>query len=633
MVRRRLRGGRVRLPALLLGVAFALLLGAAPAAAHAELLTSEPADGAVLAQPPAELRLVFSEAIEKGLSSVDILDATGTAILRNAGAPDPKDPATLVARLPALGAGTYTVEWRTTSTDDGHSASGSFAFSIVAPASASAGPSASPALPTVSPGPPVAGASGGQPTGGAHAAAEDEAKALLYLGFMLAFGLALLSWAVLERLPGGAPRGAIVALGIALLVGGAGSLLLIATSVTAPGTAIHADPIGYATETRPGLLLLVRSAAGILGGVAVLALARLGRRGRAGDVGAFAATAALVLTSISGHAAAFDSPGPVAADAVHLGAASVWLAGLVVLSAPVLSASALAGAEKRTSLWSLVPRLSAIFLVAVALLALTGVYAAWLETRDFTALPDLYSQTLAVKVVIALVAFAVGALNYIDASRLGDHPGGLGARVRLEALLAMSVVVVTAALSTGVPAASHLGIELAPGAGTTPDPIALELTPGRPGPNRAIVRLPGAPSGVSAALDLVPITGTGAPLAADLRPAPDGTYVADLGTLEPDSAWAASVVVTALAGGQATRTFTFALDRETVSAGRATPPLDPTLVIAVLLTGLGAVAVVAGLARRRLPLVSPAESRIALLAGGAVGLGLGILLLVGGPRL
>src|SRR5947208_1305626 len=63
-----------RLLALLL-LAAAVLLGARPAGAHAMLLQSDPADGAVLAQSPTMVMLRFDEPVT--LAKVEILDSTG----------------------------------------------------------------------------------------------------------------------------------------------------------------------------------------------------------------------------------------------------------------------------------------------------------------------------------------------------------------------------------------------------------------------------------------------------------------------------------------------------------------------------------------------------------------------------
>ena len=114
-----------------------------------------------------------------------------------------------------------------------------------------------------------------------------------------------------------------------------------------------------------------------------------------------------MLLAISGHAAAYDSPAPAAAIVVHLVAASIWLAGILVLAW-----RAIAGGDGEP-LSALVPRFSALALVSVGLIALTGIYSDWIQTRSLVSLDTPYSATLLVKIVLAVAAFSLGAFNYV----------------------------------------------------------------------------------------------------------------------------------------------------------------------------------------------------------------------------
>jgi methionine-rich copper-binding protein CopC len=111
----------------------ATLLLAPPwtARAHSELRRSDPPDGAVLAAPPAELRLVFNEAVQVTLFR--LLDPTGQpAALRREGdaATARREHAARPAAPPATGA--WQVEWRAISAD-GHPIRGTVAFRVEAP--------------------------------------------------------------------------------------------------------------------------------------------------------------------------------------------------------------------------------------------------------------------------------------------------------------------------------------------------------------------------------------------------------------------------------------------------------------------------------------------------------------------
>ncbi|MDN3481882.1 copper resistance protein CopC [Arthrobacter sp. APC 3897] len=87
------------LGALLLAGSGAALTAAPAALAHDELVSSTPADGAVLAEAPAELELVFSSALMDIGNKVIVADAAGTNLAES----EPVlNRETLVQALPAL---------------------------------------------------------------------------------------------------------------------------------------------------------------------------------------------------------------------------------------------------------------------------------------------------------------------------------------------------------------------------------------------------------------------------------------------------------------------------------------------------------------------------------------------------
>ncbi|MER7703304.1 FixH family protein [Kitasatospora sp. NPDC097605] len=116
------------------GAVLALLLaGAGPAAAHAALQSTDPAQNAVLPTAPQYVTLTFSEAVSLSADSVRVLDPAGKAV--DAGGPahaDGKDNTARVGLGSGLADGTYTVAWRAVS-DDSHPIGGAFTFSIGAP--------------------------------------------------------------------------------------------------------------------------------------------------------------------------------------------------------------------------------------------------------------------------------------------------------------------------------------------------------------------------------------------------------------------------------------------------------------------------------------------------------------------
>jgi methionine-rich copper-binding protein CopC len=99
------------------------------AVAHAVLLSSSPAGGALLSQAPGEIRLSFNEGVEARFSSVTVTRSDGKKVSTGRPAGDAQKRSDLVVPLPALQPGRYQVRWQATSADS-HRIQGSFAFEI-----------------------------------------------------------------------------------------------------------------------------------------------------------------------------------------------------------------------------------------------------------------------------------------------------------------------------------------------------------------------------------------------------------------------------------------------------------------------------------------------------------------------
>lgn len=110
--------------------AFVLVaLAASPAAAHTELISSSPADGATLSSPPQRVTLTFGEDLLASGDELVARDAQGTAVALG----DSRvDGAQLSAAWPqAADAGTYRVAYRAVASD-GHPLEGSVTFTVTA---------------------------------------------------------------------------------------------------------------------------------------------------------------------------------------------------------------------------------------------------------------------------------------------------------------------------------------------------------------------------------------------------------------------------------------------------------------------------------------------------------------------
>ena len=138
--------------AAVLGLGMAVSVAAAvPAFAHTVLISSNPAEGA-LVEAPTHVELVFSEALLDVGSEISVLAADGAQTELTVTHPAPE---TAAAELPALAPGPAVVAWRVVA-GDGHPVEGTLTFEVTAPAPAE--PSADPqplvtTSPSVSPSP------------------------------------------------------------------------------------------------------------------------------------------------------------------------------------------------------------------------------------------------------------------------------------------------------------------------------------------------------------------------------------------------------------------------------------------------------------------------------------------------
>nr|WP_211178186.1 copper resistance CopC family protein [Pseudonocardia acidicola] len=135
----------------------ALLLGAAPAFAHAQLEGSDPPDGASLATAPDKVTVRFSDTMQQGFNALTVIGPDHLAYQQ--GAVTASGDSVSVGVKPLGPAGRYTIGYRVVS-DDGHPVEGSVSFTLTTPgAGTGSAPSAVPA--------PAAQAAPDQGSGGA----------------------------------------------------------------------------------------------------------------------------------------------------------------------------------------------------------------------------------------------------------------------------------------------------------------------------------------------------------------------------------------------------------------------------------------------------------------------------------
>jgi copper transport protein len=303
--------------AVMLAVVFAT-----PAAAHAELVSISPANGAQLKTPPTQVKMTFTE-------SVNLIDG-GIRLVDEAGRTVPTSDPTVVGRtviwpMPAeLQEGSYVVTWRVVSAD-GRPVSGASSFGVGTAAAAAPGSATGPATSDTTGSVVATGSTAPWPVVIVRLAG--------YAAFALFAGVAAF---VILCAPGSSKNPTLQLLARVGLLGGAVAAVA-AILVQGPYTAgvsmghalnprlLHetlATPFGTAMMWRLGLY-------GILGLLAWRLPRILNQLGNWLVPAGIAGTAATI--AAAGHAAA-SGPLDLAVDALHALIAGLWVGGLLASS-------------------------------------------------------------------------------------------------------------------------------------------------------------------------------------------------------------------------------------------------------------------------------------------------------------
>jgi len=119
-----------RLAALFALIGLALLVNAGPAIAHNELIGSDPADGASLANAPERVSLTFNLPVQPGFTTVTVTGPDGSQWQDS---PPTEDGAVVSVAVRELGpAGEYTIGYQVLSADS-HPVRGAVRFTLTTP--------------------------------------------------------------------------------------------------------------------------------------------------------------------------------------------------------------------------------------------------------------------------------------------------------------------------------------------------------------------------------------------------------------------------------------------------------------------------------------------------------------------
>lgn len=487
-----------------------LLLLPGAAGAHARLEGTSPPQGAVVKREPSAVVFTFDEPVEGNFGAVRVYDAEGERVDEgDAFHPNDEGPKLGVHLKPGLPDGSYTATYRVVSAD-GHIVSSGYVFSI-----GQAG-----ASPTETVGELIGGSGNGKVTEVAYGLA----RGLEYLAIALAVGsvaFLLICWLpALDAAAGvgeeSRPRAAAAfARRLRLILWAAAGIGLLATAAQIILEGAEAAGIsGFSAITKTIIEETLGTRFGTVWGFAfiawivVAALAPLITKAGAptkprsllGTVPIAIPLVYLVLCpALSGHG---SSQSPVALNfsmnAVHVGAMAIWLGGLatLLLVLPAATRSATGPADRGRLLAGPLARFSALALVTVALIMLTGLVQAYVYVRHLGDLLSTgYGRAVLAKFLLLLAVIGVAAYNRrTSVPRLeaiagrGESPGrpGLLLRraLRAEVVLLVVVIGVTAALASYAPPVSA---EAGPFSTTTtlgPTTLEMDVDPARVGANQ-----------------------------------------------------------------------------------------------------------------------------------------------------
>lgn len=159
----------------------------------------------------------------------------------------------------------------------------------------------------------------------------------------------------------------------------------------------------------------------------------------------------------TGHAAGVEKLRPLAllADGVHIWGAGAWIGCLAVVL--IAEAGMRTRDAERSLLPHLVPAFTPVAVGGVVLLIATGAFATWLHIPDRSTLTGTtYGGTLLVKIVLVMVALALGAQNnQLAKDRLNTPSGEMELRrtALFELSVAQLILIVTAILVRTSPGA------------------------------------------------------------------------------------------------------------------------------------------------------------------------------------
>ncbi|MCX6081363.1 MAG: copper resistance protein CopC [Chloroflexi bacterium] len=446
-----------------------------PAYAHALLAHADPAPNAILEKAPTQVKLEFTESVAPVLSSVHVYNAIGERVdLANVQV-GVSGATIMTVSLPPLKDGVYTVSWKVTSLTDGHLTTGSYPFAVgkVSPTDLAAKP---------------------QTTNASLPVGALVAKWLMLISVAILVAeipFQILVWRPATKLDlpyitHPVAWKIIYQCGLLGLFLGTG-LSLLSQSGQMLGSLLAApwsqENYQVLFESRLGLVWLIR-----LGLALICFWLSTGSQLSWKRYAALAVSLALLFTvSLTSHAATDPrSLLPLFSDWLHLIGMSFWFGGLAYFLFGLLALRKLESVIQTRLVSLTVQKFSVLALASVALIGVTGLYAASIRIGTLQALTtSLYGYSMLIKqgFVGMLMVIAAGNLLVIsprlNRNRIsGTSNAGLVKRFTLmvfaESLLAVFLLLSVSYL-TYLPPAKANPAEIGLSASVQADDLSMDL--------------------------------------------------------------------------------------------------------------------------------------------------------------
>jgi copper transport protein len=383
-----------------------LVVTAAPASAHAQLESTNPAPSSVLLISPSQVVLHFGEPVEIDFGSLRVLGPSGQRIDNgDTHHPTGDSHAVAIALPPRLPRGTYVVAWRVISADS-HPVHGAFVFSVGSASGAGKANNLANALTSQS---------GSATVGAIYWLIRFAA----FAGLLFLVGLALMTTLVWPR------GGTTYRVGRVLWI--SWSVLFAATLLGIAIQGVYAAALPLTDIVRPSLvtavlhtrfgrievlrLLLLLAFVPVLLGIQER-LGKWSRRRRWVLPAEVALGLSLLFTpGLAGHASTGSQPTlGLALDVLHLAAAGIWLGGLALIATFLVGNRN--GKGQPDDPLAVTLKVSAYAFSAVVIVVATGTFQAIRQVGSLYALfHTAYGRTLVVKICLVVVLIGLAALS------------------------------------------------------------------------------------------------------------------------------------------------------------------------------------------------------------------------------